>query len=136
VSYQAKWAPDSAEYIGTVPRCPAELDAPLADEIRAIALAAWRAVGGEGYGRVDLRVDVSGKPWLLEVNANPDIAPDAGLARMARAAGLDYTALIGKVMDAAFARRPLLAPERWADAQRLSGVPPQAPGQDAVALEG
>ena len=138
VSYSAKWAPESREYMGTVPRCPADFTDELAEEIRSIALTSWRAVGGDGYGRVDLRVDAAGRPWLLEVNPNPDIAPDAGLARMARVAGLDYRALIGQVLDAAFARKPMLSPERWADAQRLSGVGPAAgdsnPG--VVALEG
>lgn len=138
VSYSAKWAPESPEYIGTVPRCPADLSESLADEIRKIARTAWRAVGGEGYGRVDLRIDLVGRPWLLEVNANPDIAPDAGLARMAGVAGMNYTALIGRVLDAAFARKPMLAPERWADAQRLSGleVPVEVAVIDAIALEG
>ena len=47
-------------------------------ELKRIALTAWRVVGGEGYGRVDLRIDRAGKPWILEVNANPDIAPTPG----------------------------------------------------------
>ena len=53
---------------------------------------------------------------------------------MARVAGLDYAALIARVLDAAFARKPMLSPERWADAQRLSGVVP--PPSDAMAREG
>jgi D-alanine-D-alanine ligase len=77
--------------------CPARLPAPLADELRTLALAAWSVVGGGGYGRVDFRVDADDRPWLLEVNPNPDLAPDAGLARMARAAGLDYAALVRRV---------------------------------------
>ena len=51
----------------------------FAAEIRDVALAAWRLVGGSGYGRVDFRIDKRGRPWLLEVNANPDISPHAGL---------------------------------------------------------
>ena len=66
--------------------------ATVAAQLRKIAVAAWRIVGGAGYGRVDLRIDERGRPWILEVNANPDIAPDAGLARMARVAGIDYGA--------------------------------------------
>jgi len=125
VSYNAKWSTGSEEDTGTKPRCPADLSPALAEEIRSIALAAWRAVGGDGYGRVDLRIDEAGRPWLLEVNANPDIAPDAGLARMARVAGMDYTALVERMVELAMARRPMLQPDRWAETQRLSGVIPE-----------
>ena len=137
VTYNAKWTPGSEEDAGTQPRCPADLSPELAGEIRRIARTAWRAVGGDGYGRVDLRIDAAGRPWLLEVNSNPDIAPDAGLARMARAAGMDYTALIGRVLDEAFKRKPLLQPERWSDAARLSGVKlDTADGDNALAAAG
>ena len=57
------------------------------------------SVGGIGYGRVDMRIDARGQPWILEVNANPDIAPDAGLARMARVAGIEYSALMRTICE-------------------------------------
>jgi hypothetical protein len=80
-------------------------------------------VGGHGYGRVDMRIDAAGRPWVLEVNANPDIAPDAGLARMAAAAGLDYGALVRGICERALSQRPVVPSiERWALAQQLSGV--------------
>jgi D-alanine-D-alanine ligase len=124
VSYRSKWETGSDEDIGAQPRCPAEIEPALAAELKRIALAAWRAVGGEsaGYGRVDFRIDRAGHPWVLEVNANPDIAPDAGLARMARAAGLDYGALVRNVCERALVRREVPAEDRWTLAQRLSGV--------------
>jgi len=125
VSYQSKWLTGSEEDLGSVPRCPAELPAETAAELKRVALAAWRAVGGQGYGRVDFRIDAAGKPWLLEVNANPDFAPDAGLARMAGVAGLDYPALVHAICELALQRSrglPMTA-ERWALAEQLSGVP-------------
>ncbi|HVZ76603.1 MAG TPA: hypothetical protein VG818_01330 [Gemmatimonadaceae bacterium] len=124
VTYRSKWAAGSDEDVGTMPRCPADLPAALAREVRRVALAAWRAVGGEGYGRVDMRIDAHGKPWILEVNANPDIAPDAGLARMAGAAGMNYPALIRAVCEQGLARRDHAADadQRWAIAYRLSGM--------------
>jgi D-alanine-D-alanine ligase len=128
VSYRSKWEQGSDEDLGGVPRCPAELPAELAAKARGVALAAWRAIGGHGYGRVDMRIDAAGRPWILEVNANPDFAPDAGLARMARAAGIEYPALVRAVCELALARarsEPSAA-EHWALARQLSGVtPPQ-----------
>jgi hypothetical protein len=73
-----------------------------------------------------MRIDAAGRPWILEVNANPDFAPDAGLARMARAAGIEYPALVRAVCELALARarsEPSTA-EHWALARQLSGVAP------------
>ncbi|HUF27635.1 MAG TPA: hypothetical protein VMM18_11735 [Gemmatimonadaceae bacterium] len=124
VSYRSKWETGSDEDLGAAPHCPADLDSELAAELAAIALGAWRAVGGEGYGRVDLRLDRSGRPWLLEVNANPDIAPDAGLARMARVNGQEYPELVRELCRLALERGASTVPvaTRWALAQRLSGL--------------
>jgi len=122
VSYRSKWETGSDEDLGSVPHCPANLPENLTDELRRIALAAWRVVGGRGYGRVDMRIDDAGRPWILEVNANPDFAPTAGLARMARTAGIDYATLVRLVCDHAFATPRLATQDRWARKQRLSGV--------------
>jgi len=122
VSYRSKWETGSDEDLGSVPRCPANLPETLVAELGRIALAAWQVVGGRGYGRVDLRIDETMRPWILEVNANPDFAPDAGLARMARTAGIDYAAMVRLVCEEAFARPRLSTEERWSRKQKLSGV--------------
>jgi D-alanine-D-alanine ligase len=122
VSYRSKWQTGSDEDLGSIPRCPADLPEALVVELGRIALAAWRVVGGRGYGRVDMRIDGSGRPWILEVNANPDFAPTAGLARMARTAGLDYAAMVRRVCGDALAEPRDVAEDRWARKQRLSGV--------------
>jgi D-alanine-D-alanine ligase len=122
VSYRSKWETGSDEDLGSVPRCPADLPTELAEELQRIALAAWRVVDGRGYGRVDMRIDESGRPWILEVNANPDFAPTAGLARMARTAGIDYAAMVRLVCEQAFAAPRASEEDRWARKQRLSGV--------------
>ncbi len=123
VSYRSKWEPGSDEDTGTVPRCPADLSPDLEAEMRRIALAAWRLVGGQGYGRVDMRIDAEGRPWILEVNPNPDIAADAGLARMAKVAGISYPRLIRTVCQLATGRRVEVADadRLWALAFKLSG---------------
>ncbi len=79
-------------------------------------------VSGRGYGRVDLRIDESMRPWILEVNANPDFAPTAGLARMARTAGIDYAEMVRVVCEQAIEQPKISTEERWARKQRLSGV--------------
>ena len=127
VTYRSKWEDGSDEDVGSAPRCPARLPAALATQLRKAAVAAWRIVGGCGYGRVDMRIDERGRPWILEVNANPDIAPTAGLARMAGVAGIDYGALVRQVCELGLqrSRDAVTTAERWAHAQRLSGVAPQ-----------
>ncbi len=126
VTYRSKWEDGSDEDVGAAPLCPARLPAGVAAQLRKIAVAAWRIVGGAGYGRVDLRIDERGRPWILEVNANPDFSPTAGLARMARVAGIDYGALVRQICELGLqrAREGVTTAERWELAQRLSGIAP------------
>ena len=104
VSYAAKWVEGSPEFKGTVPVTPAKVDRPLADRIIAVARRAWESLGGEGYGRVDMRVAADGQPYVLEVNPNPDLSTDAGYACMARAEGWDYDTLVANVVNEAMDR--------------------------------
>jgi D-alanine-D-alanine ligase len=124
VSYRSKWESGCEEDLGSVPHCPADLSPELTDEVQRLAMAAWTAVGGTGYGRVDMRIDRRGRPWILEVNANPDFAPDAGLARMARAGGIDFRMMVRLVCGHALTRMKLPTEERWQRKQRLSGAAP------------
>lgn len=98
VSYSAKWESGSPADNGSVPLCPAPIDADTEARILETAEAAWLAVtGGEGYGRVDLRLGADGSPYIIEVNPNPDFTPEAGLARMAGVAGWSYDELVANV---------------------------------------
>lgn len=101
VSYAAKWSPGSDADRGTRPVCPARITAALHDRAVALAREAWAAVSGAGYARVDLRTDTAGAPYILEVNPNPDLAPGAGLARMADAAGWGYDGLVARILEEA-----------------------------------
>lgn len=111
VSYAAKWAEGSPEYLGTEPVCPAPVDESQGRAILTIARRAWQVLGGEGYGRVDIRVTEDGRPWVLEVNPNPDLSSDAGFARMGQARGWDYDALVGQVVAEALQRAPGTRPD-------------------------
>ena len=132
VSYRSKWESGCDEDSGAQPQCPADLPSELSDELQRLAMQAWKVVGGDGYGRVDFRIDRAGKPWILEVNANPDLAPDAGLARMAGVDGMDYGALVRAICERGLHRERASTADQWALARRLSGV---TMGDDEPALE-
>lgn len=102
VGYEAKWQTGSFEYEHTVRRFPSlEVEAALLDELAGLARSAWRACGLAGYARVDLRLDESGRPQLLEVNANPCLSADAGFMAAAGRAGLDAAAVVARIVAAA-----------------------------------
>jgi len=103
VGYEAKWSPGSPEDRGTQPVCPAPLPGALASRVRLMALRAWRAVGGRGYGRVDFRISPPDNAWILEVNPNPDLSPSGGLARAATVEGLTYAVLVEKIVQRSLA---------------------------------
>ena len=105
VTYAAKWDTGCAEDIGTQPVCPAQLAPELSRRVTQAARQAWETLAGsQGYGRVDLRITEQGEVSVLEVNPNPDLSSDAGLARMAQARGWDYGDLILKVVEEAVQR--------------------------------
>ena len=100
VGYEAKWHEASFAYVHTVRRFPDDpSDAGLLDRIREIAKAAWRVCGLRGYARVDLRLDQDGNPCVLEVNANPCLAADAGFMAAAARAGLTPRDVIGRILE-------------------------------------
>jgi D-alanine-D-alanine ligase len=104
VSYAAKWDENHVDYAGTKPVPLRGATPALVAEIERVARAAWRAVDLRDYGRVDLRVDDSGVPWVIDVNPNPDISPDAGCARAAAAAGMSYPQMVARIAELALAR--------------------------------
>jgi len=104
VSYDAKWRPDSCDFKATPPHFPRDLDPRLAEELRELAVRAYRLVGCRDYARVDFRVSPSGKPYIIEVNPNPCISPTAGLARAVEASGETHAQFIVRLTHAALAR--------------------------------
>ncbi len=106
VGYAAKWHEDSFEYHHTPRRFTfGPGDAALLDRLREMAIRCWRLFELRGYARVDFRVDADGRPWILEINANPCLSPDAGFPAAAREGG--YTLLQAVQRIVADALRPL-----------------------------
>jgi D-alanine-D-alanine ligase len=98
VSFAAKWEEDSFAYNHTPVVCPASVAPSVRDRIIATAKRAWRAIGCQGYARVDMRVAADDTPYVVEVNCNPDISPDAGFFRAAQAAGYDYVGMVAHIL--------------------------------------
>ncbi|MEZ5773414.1 MAG: hypothetical protein R3D33_01500 [Hyphomicrobiaceae bacterium] len=102
VDFDAKWNETSYEYHHTPRLFGVEAREPgLAAELKRIVMACWDLFGIDGYARVDLRVDAAGRPSVIDINTNPCISPDAGLAAAAAESGLPYDALVGRVVDRA-----------------------------------
>jgi D-alanine-D-alanine ligase len=104
VSYRAKWDEESEFYSGTVPVCPANIPKRMENRIKDIAIRSHRCVGCRDYSRVDMRTDARGNLFVLEVNPNCDISPNAGFARAARVAGYSYSEMILKISETAMER--------------------------------
>ena len=99
VGYNAKWEPDTFEYRHTPRRFDFNAgDAPLLQRLSALALAAWRLFGLKGYARVDFRVDHRGAPFILEINANPCLSPDAGYAAALDRAGILFEQAVAGIL--------------------------------------
>jgi D-alanine-D-alanine ligase len=102
VGYAAKWESTSFDYQHT-PRSFdfSAADRPLLDELCQLALRCARLFQLRGYARVDFRIDHAGRPWVLEINTNPCLAPDAGFLAAASRANLNIQAVVKRILTAA-----------------------------------
>jgi D-alanine-D-alanine ligase len=103
ITYDSKWNPESPEFASK--SVPAELSSALRDEVDSLARRAFLALGGSGYGRVDMRLDGEGRPCVIDVNPNNDIHPDAGLVTAAKSVGWSYPQLLAGVLERAIEAR-------------------------------
>jgi D-alanine-D-alanine ligase len=123
VSFDAKWRPDSRDFVATPAKNPAENVSPeLHRTLAQIAKKAFELVGCRDYARVDLRVDEEGNPFVLEVNPNPCIGVLAGLAAGLESAKIPYQEFILGLLRAALRRgsQPELA-------DAIGSTPPAKP---------
>ncbi len=107
ITYRAKWDPYSRDHHAVEGVCPVpDLDPALAAKIQDIALRAYRALSCRDYARVDMRVDeVTGEPYILEVNPNPDLAESCAFTASAYASGRTYAQMICEIVELAIRRK-------------------------------
>ena len=94
--FQAKYVSDDTRYI-----IPCGLPPAREREIQALCREAFRALGCSGWGRVDLMLDRSGAPHLLEVNTAPGMTDHSLVPMAARALGLSYEDLCVRILEGA-----------------------------------
>lgn len=100
--YRNKYTAGCTEYF-----CPADFDGATTKRIQAAALAAFKAIGGRDYARVDVMVRADGEPVVLEVNTLPGMTETSLLPKAAAAIGIGYADLCQRMIDMAIGRRPL-----------------------------
>lgn len=106
VDYKAKWDADSFEYNNTVRKFDfSAKDRLLIRWLKKISLRCWNIFSLKGYARVDFRVDKKNRPWVLEINTNPCLSPDAGFAAALHQAKIKYTDAVGWIIHDAIQYR-------------------------------
>lgn len=97
--YDAKYRADSTRYL-----CPCGLPDAEEQRLQALALDAFDAAGASGWGRVDLMVDGEDRPFLLEINTVPGMTDHSLVPMAARVAGLDFDALVLRILETSLSR--------------------------------
>lgn len=91
--YDAKYIRDDTEYL-----CPCGLSADKEAIIQQEALAAFKAIGCRGWGRVDFLMDESGQHYFLELNTSPGMTDHSLVPMAAKAAGISFDALVMAIL--------------------------------------
>jgi len=94
--YEAKYISDDTEYF-----CPSGLSAEQEAELQTLVLAAWRALGCSGWGRVDVMTDADGNFQLLEVNTSPGMTSHSLVPMAAKQAGYSFPQLVARILELA-----------------------------------
>jgi D-alanine-D-alanine ligase len=98
--YAAKYEADTTRYL-----IPCGLDAAQEAELQGLALQAFRAVGANGWGRVDFMLDGTGQHWFIEVNTVPGLTDHSLVPMAAHAAGHDFGQLACRILDTSLVER-------------------------------
>jgi D-alanine-D-alanine ligase len=94
--YKNKYFTDDTKYV-----CPCGLPAPKEESIKALALESFKVLGCASWGRIDLMLDATGVPWLLDVNTAPGMTGHSLVPMAAKAVGISYEELCVKILEGA-----------------------------------
>lgn len=79
--------------------CPADISDAETQAVQAAALAAYKALNVEVYGRVDVLLTDDGKPYVLEINTIPGMTSASLFPKAAKAAGISYGELCTRIAE-------------------------------------
>ena len=92
--FEAKYAAETQ----TQYHCPCGLEAQVEARLGELCRRAFRAVGGSGWGRVDVLCDDAGQPFLIDANTAPGMTPHSLVPMAARQAGLNFQELVLRIL--------------------------------------
>ena len=96
---RAKWDLAYQKRVGIRSGPAQDLPPELAARIARLGKRVYRALGLSGYARLDLRLTPDGRVFVIEVNSTPDVAEDEDFSLSAEAAGIDYPALLQRIVN-------------------------------------
>ncbi len=106
VDYQAKWDLASEEYKKTKRTFDfSDSDKPLLQKLEKICKKCWKLFGLRGYARIDFRVSEDNIPYVLEINENPCISPDAGFIIASHEAGMSNKQILRHIIKYSCGKR-------------------------------
>lgn len=103
---RVKWDVRYQKRIGLQTGRARNLGKDLEDRIIAICKRTYRALHLSGYARIDLRLDMEGRPYVIEANVNSDLSPGEDFPESAKEAGLDYGQLLQRILNVGINYKP------------------------------
>ena len=92
--YFAKYQANDTRYI-----CPCGLSEEKEGQLQRLALAAFKAIGAKGWGRVDILTSQDGQPWVIELNTVPGMTDHSLVPMAAKQAGMNFQQLVVSILE-------------------------------------
>jgi len=106
ITYEGKWSEGTRDYDMSPMKFPAENVSPqLAERLSDVAERTYRLFGCRDYARLDFRVNEAGESFVLELNTNPGLNPEAGFALGLQSMGLTWASLVLQLVQNALGRK-------------------------------
>ncbi|MCG8587555.1 MAG: D-alanine--D-alanine ligase [Pirellulales bacterium] len=96
---RVKWDPNYQKKHGIETERAKDLPAGVEDRMTKISKRVYRALNMSGYARMDMRLSESGRLYVLEANANPNLEFGEDLAESAHSVGIDFPQLIQRILN-------------------------------------